>query len=103
MIGLFVILIIMGSVFLIACTCIVGGMIWTGRVAVPGSEAHRLHRARTNQEIALSEASRANFLLQKAQADAQRQVIEAKTVDELQNLWDEKMLRELGPAPDQYE
>lgn len=104
MIGLFVILVIMGTVFLVACTCIVGGMIWTGRIAVPGSEAHRVRRARTDEQIALHEASRANYLLQKAQAEARRQILEAQSSEDLQKIWDDKFHKELAaPEEDRIE
>jgi hypothetical protein len=95
MIGLFIIFLVMGGSLLGATVLLVGCMFWTGRLALPGSEAHRLQHARNQEKIAQHEARAAEFRFQRAQAETNRQLLEAKGIDELQKLHDAHFRREL--------
>lgn len=95
MIGFAIVALVIAAVFVFALVLIVGGMLWSGRIALPGSETHRLQQARTTAKVAEIEAATEVLRFNKAQATANRQLLEARTNLDLRELWDADFQRQL--------
>lgn len=90
-----IIMLVMGGSLVGAVVLLVGAMFWTGRLAPPGTEAYRLRNARAQAKISELEAETADHRFRTAQAVVNRQLLEAKSIEELQKIHDMKFSRGL--------